>query len=303
MALTEIGSYPKIYNLGHAELEDLFKEHVIVQEKVDGSQFSFGIINGEFRCKSKGKDQSPTSGTDKMFEKAVEAVSTLPLHEGWVYCGEYLEKPKHNTLSYERVPEKHIILFDITIGMEKYLPYDQIYREGSRLGLEIVPILTSGIIGDWESLEQLLETESCLGGPKIEGMVIKNYARFGVDGKVLMGKFVSEEFKERHGKAWKESNPNSGDVVDNLITMYRTDARWDKGIQHLRDNGELENTPRDIGKLLKEIQTDVCQEEEEAIKEELFTWAWPKISRALTSGFAEYYKRKLAGSQTFKESE
>jgi hypothetical protein len=297
MSLT---SYPKIYNLGHAELEELFSDHVIVQEKVDGSQFSFGIIKGKFHCRSKGKDQSPPL-TDKMFERAVEVVKDLPLHDGWVYRGEYLEKPKHNILAYARVPTNHVVLFDITIGVEKYLPYDQVFKESTRLKLETVPLLTSGVIGDWESLEQLLDTESFLGGSKIEGMVIKNYSRFGRDGKALMGKFVSEAFKESHSKAWKERNPNSGDVVHNLITMYATEARWEKAIQHLRDSNVLEHSPRDIGPLLKEIQTDVLEEEEEAIREALFKWAWPKISRGLTNGFPEFYKKRLASEQTFSK--
>ena len=46
-----------------------------------------------------------------------------------------------------------------------------------------------------------------------------------------------------------------------------------------------------------------CDAEEQEIKEALFGWAWPKISRALTQGFADHYKRRLAESQTFKESE
>lgn len=302
MGLTEINSYPSVRNLGHAEIEDLFKEHVIVQEKCDGSQFSFGLIGGEFKCKSKGKDQTPPL-TDKMFLKAVEALSELPLRAGWVYRGEYLEKPHHNALTYSRIPEKHVVLFDITIGMEKYLPYDQVFEEARRLGLEVVPILTSGMIGDWESLEQLLDTESFLGGCKIEGMVIKNYARFGRDGKCLMGKFVSEAFKEVHKKEWKEANPNSGDIIDNLIATYKTEARWEKSIQHLKESGVLENSLKDIGPLLREIVTDVQTEEEEAIKEALFKWGWPRINRAIISGFPEFYKTKLAESQTFAESD
>lgn len=35
-------SYPQIYALGHRYLEDLLKDPVLVEEKIDGSQFSFG---------------------------------------------------------------------------------------------------------------------------------------------------------------------------------------------------------------------------------------------------------------------
>jgi hypothetical protein len=153
------------------------------------------------------------------------------------------------------------------------------------------------VISDWETLKQFLENESVLGGVKIEGMVIKNYYRFGRDKKVLMGKYVSEAFKEVHGKEWKKNNPNSGDVVTKLINTYRTDARWNKAIQHMRDSGELTNSPKDIGELLKEINVDILKEEEENIKKELFKFAWPKISRGVIAGFPEYYKNKLAERQ------
>jgi hypothetical protein len=46
--MKEIGSYPKIYNLGHKAVRDIFKEPVTAQEKVDGSQFSFMRVDGRY---------------------------------------------------------------------------------------------------------------------------------------------------------------------------------------------------------------------------------------------------------------
>lgn len=36
-------SYPSIYAIGHKELDELFDDPVLVEEKVDGSQFSFSL--------------------------------------------------------------------------------------------------------------------------------------------------------------------------------------------------------------------------------------------------------------------
>ncbi len=36
-------SYPKIYGLGHKAITELLSDNVMVEEKIDGSQFSFGI--------------------------------------------------------------------------------------------------------------------------------------------------------------------------------------------------------------------------------------------------------------------
>ncbi len=53
-------------------------------------------------------------------------------------------------------------------------------------------------------LYALLEKESILGG-KVEGIVVKNYARFGKDKKVLMGKYVSEQGKPQQGMEGQQS--------------------------------------------------------------------------------------------------
>jgi len=49
----KIHSYTKVLNIGHKALTDLFKDPVYIEEKVDGSQFSFGVLNGELTARSK----------------------------------------------------------------------------------------------------------------------------------------------------------------------------------------------------------------------------------------------------------
>lgn len=290
-----IESYPSIYNIGHRAIEDLLRDPVVVEEKVDGSQFSFGMKNGELHCRSKGK-QLVIDAPEKMFEKAVATAKALTdkLNDGWTYRGEYLQSPKHNTLAYSRVPSQHIILFDIQEGPEYYLSPAEKAVEAARLGLEIVPVMYEGMLESFDSFRDLLERESVLGGVKIEGVVVKNYARFTEDKKAMMGKFVSEAFKETHRGEWKRTNPATGDIVQSLIESYRTVPRYYKAVQHLRERGELTGTPKDIGALLKEIGTDVHRECQDEIKERLFAYAWPKIQRGITAGLPQWYKEELA---------
>jgi len=91
-------SYPKIYALGHREVKDIFSSEVIIQEKIDGSQISFGIFDGELKIKSKSKELV-LDAPDKMFIKAVNIINDIKdrLHDGWTYRGEYLVKPKQNS--------------------------------------------------------------------------------------------------------------------------------------------------------------------------------------------------------------
>lgn len=292
-----INSYPSVYAIGHKAIEKIFYDgaSVLIEEKIDGSQFSMSRVDGVLHCRSKGKELV-TSAPEKMFTKAVEVADSLPLRDGWVYRCEYLQSPKHNTLEYSRIPKNHLIVFDVAIGLESYLGYNEKAAESERLDLEVVPRLHYGKMESLDSLMSLMDRESILGGCKIEGFVVKNYNCFTPDKKIAVGKFVSEEFKEKHGVEWTSKNPAPADFLKILTDSLRTEARWNKAIQHLRDAGNLEGSPRDIGPLLKEVVADTEKEEAEAMKEQLYRHFWPHIRRGLTAGLPEFYKRKLAES-------
>lgn len=292
-----INSYPHIYNLGHAAVRDIFTEPFLIEEKVDGSQFSFGIFDQELQCRSKGS-KVLLDAPEGMFTLAVESVKYLApkLRDGWTYRCEYLSKPKHNTLTYSRIPLHGLIVFDITTGLESYLSAADRLVEAKRIGLEVVPVIETAVTTEGE-LKSLLDRTSCLGGSKIEGIVIKSNTLFGPDKKRLMAKFVSEEFKEVHRKVWKEGNPAGKDIVERLIAKYKSDARWRKAVQHLREQGILTDSPKDIGGLMIEAKADILKECEEEIKELLFIWARDKILRGAVSGLAEWYKEELLKKQ------
>lgn len=298
-----IPTYPKIFAMGHRGIEELFNGPVVVEEKVDGSQFSFMKTEaGSMVFRSKGAMLNPFQ-PEKMFTLGVDEINKIAafLVPGWVYYGEYLNKPKHNSLEYERVPTHNVILFDVCTDaqQQRFLDPEQKAREAFRIGLECVPVLFHGEIDSAEQLMALLQRPSVLGGPvnvpqpMIEGFVVKNYVTFNVEKKVAMGKFVSEQFKETHKVEWKKSNPTRKDFIQELIDALRTEARWDKAVQHKREAGELEGSPRDIGKLISEIPEDILAEEEDWIKESLFKHFWPDIRRGAIAGVAEWYKEKL----------
>ncbi len=298
--MTNLGSswhtYPSIFNLGHKAVSGLLSYPVIVEEKVDGSQFSFGIFDGEVRTRSKRVDITADPG---MFDKALETVEAIKgnLMNGWTYRAEYLRSPRHNAATYARVPEKHLVIFDINTGHEAYLPPGWKAEEARRLGLECVPMLFQGTALTLERFEALLDTESFLGGAKIEGVVIKpaEYALFGQDKKVLMGKYVSPAFRELNHVAHKPTL--RADIIEALVAELRTEARWQKAVQHLREAGVLEDSPRDIGKLMGEIHSDVEKECEDLIKARLYKHFKKAIYGGVSRGAAEWYKEQLLAAQ------
>jgi len=324
-------SYPSSYNLGHRAVKDLLSVPHYIEEKVDGSQFSMGLFEVPehstenfaypaervLRIRSKGAEMN-IDAPEKMFTKAAETARRLASPEaraaglgltpGWTYRCEYLRVPKHNTLAYDRVPANNLILFDVNTGDQEFLSREQLVAEGARIGLEVVPMLhhdTHGGNTTLEDIRNLLETTSVLGGNKIEGVVIKQFGfggyLYGLDHKTLIGKFVSEKFREAHVGAWKESNPTSGDILLMLGAKYQHHGRWMKALQHLREAGKITDSPKDIGALIIEVQKDLGKEEKEEIKTLLWRWANPHIMRMATRGVAEWYKEELLRRQFEQE--
>lgn len=297
-----IPSYSSPYAVGHRAVAGLFDGPVLVQEKIDGSQFSFRAVLNELgerevRCRSKGA-QLFVDEPDKMFARGVESVllKKNELNPDFIYRGEYLQKAKHNVLAYDRVPTGHVILFDIedaSKGEGFFLSAAELKAEAERLGFEAVPVIYEGLVASTGQIRAMLDRVSVLGGQQIEGVVIKNYAQFTPDKKVAMAKFVSEKFKEVHGGEWRAANPTRGDVVDLIVEAHRTPARFSKAVQHLREAGRITDTPKDIGPLAKEVQADVLRECKDGICDALFAHFWPEIQRRIIHGLPEWYKNEL----------
>lgn len=295
-----INSYGSIYALGHIAVVNILEgNEVEITEKVDGSQISFGVIDGELLIRSKNQ-QLHVGADNGMFNTAVDSIQEAHrlhgLYPGWIYRGEFFLKPKHNTLAYARVPKNNIMIYDIEreYGSSDFLRRRDRLKESQRIGFEAVRVFFAGTGCNLDWIKNYLEEDSVLGGVKVEGVVVKNYAQFTEDKKVAKAKFVSAEFQERNNKEWKKENPTRKDIITELIEIYAVPARWQKAVQHLRDDGKLEGSPRDIGNLIKEAQEDLKKEESDAIKEILFKHFIGQITRGAIAGLPQWYKEQIA---------
>ena len=151
-----------------------------------------------------------------------------------------------------------------------------------------------------DQLDALLDTDSALGAVKVEGLVIKARDRTDKYGHVLMAKHVSPQFREVAERKKPKGAGMPPCIMDEIGSELRTEARWDKAIQHLRDDGCLSCTPRDIGALFRECSRDIEEEESEYIKQRLYQWARKGILKRATNGLAQHYKKRLA-DQAFTE--
>ncbi len=298
-----MNAFPKIFTVGQRWVQNIFDSDVEITEKIDGSQIGFGKINGKLIVRSKGKIQE-VNCADKLFLKAIEYIKSIEnkLPEGIMFYGEYLQKEKHNTLCYNRIPRNHIILFGACDINNKFI--NDYYKYGELLDLECVPVLFFGKINSFEELKELLKKESVLGKAKIEGFVIKNYNKELLLGDqvvpLLCAKYVSEEFKEVHQKNWSKEHTGKG-KWEVYKEGFCTEARWLKALFYLRDNVGLDNSPKDIGNLMKRVNVDITEEEKENIKDFLWKEFGGEILRTATKGLPEWYKEYLAKNSFKKE--
>ncbi len=290
-------AFPKIFSLGNKFVQDIFKEDVEITEKVDGSQISFGKINDDVIIRSK-KQQLFIDNPEKMFAKGVEYIASIAnlLPEGIVFYGEYLQKEKHNVLTYQSIPKNHIALFGAMDYKDKsFSDYQRVKELALALQVDVVPILYYGSIKNVEDIKEFLKMKSFLGGPEVEGVVIKNYYRPNVIGgtvfPITSAKLVSEGFKERHKIDWAANTGKN--KWETYKESFASEARWNKAIQRMKEEGIHTGSPKDIGKLMQYVQQDIYDEEKENIKDFLWGLFGKDLMRAATKNLPEWYKASM----------
>lgn len=277
--------YSKIEHLTHES--QLLNMNVVVQEKVDGSQFVFGL-NPKFYAQTKRGISLHKTNTN--FSLAVEHLRHRAefLTEGYVYYGECLTKPKHNRICYDRTPKGFVVLFDVfDINTKEYLQREQLQKIADRLEIDIIPELYCGKSSEMPETSKLLNNRSFLGYFQIEGIVIKSYT----DKKIF--KVVSDKFRELSKTKKKKKPTTTDEQLDNLFDVYNNENRWHKAVQHLRDEGKLDNSMSDVGRLLKELSNDFEEECKEDLKEKLYCLFRKNVLKKVCSGFAGWYKKEL----------
>lgn len=284
-----IPSYGKINTVGHRDLTKLFDGPVVVQEKIDGSQFS-AMVDDDLvlYCCSKSSVLD-LEHPQKLFGPAVEHMKKVQskLAPGRVYRFEAMNRPKHNVLAYERVPVGNLVLYDVTLMHRNgfTLPIDQnLASYADFLEVECVQEIHRGeaLAAD---IMTFLSAKPQLGGAMIEGVVVKNYA------EGLKGKYVAPRFQEiMHGRPARA--PKAG-IVEQLSHLYCSEARWEKAVSHLRDEGKLKDSVADIGNLIKEIQRDITEECAPDILEALFNYHIKDLRNGWIAGFPEWYKKRV----------
>lgn len=254
--------YPKVLNLGHKEIADIFLDEIIFQEKIDGANFQFQIYKGEliFGSRNQHIANPESSGfiavapVRDAYEKNPDAFSPL-----FLYIGESMQP---HTLKYTNIPD--FVGFDIMIKTTgDFVTPEKAKKLFEAMGLPFINTLgrKHGNQVTEELLEQLINLPSAYGSANLEGVVIKNYRRVNKYGRPLWGKVVRDDFRESNKSTFKTLGISSDDEFV-IVETFATEARIRKRILAMVNDGGQELSMKLMSSgLFDEVARDIFAEE------------------------------------------
>ncbi len=288
----EFEKYNKIKIVGHEDNEGIFSDpldEIVIEEKLDGANFRFMIKDGHLIFGSKNQQLTSDEGIDtnvqKSFLRAVNFVRERALeekdvkgfeeYEKYIFYGECMTR---HTMSYdwEKIPP--YLGFDI-YDTEKgeYLGINDARLLFDVLNLPFVPIVKITTAGALKILSEEMVPLSKYSPHQAEGIVFKNYK------KQIFAKLVREEFKEKNHKVFGGGKKYADNDEEYITAVYCTNARIDKMIFKLIDEGEkLEMS------MMKKLPTSVYKD--------IWEENWQEITnmRGKTINF-QTFKKKVTG--------
>lgn len=263
--------YHSIVRYGHISTREVLNrgDQIIIQEKVDGANASFAVVDGELKCWSRNRELNMSNTLEGFYVWAKQNIEVDKLLEGVVYFGEWTAQHK---VVYEGYA-KQFFLYDIyNLHLEEYVSFSMVRDEAKRLGLNLIPVFFEG---EFESFEQLMsyvgrtELNGKLGQEVSgEGIVVKNVDYRDSFGKQMFVKLVVDKFAEvQMQKAPKD--PKKKFTPEELkVRECITSPRVEKQLFKMIEEGLLERDygVEDMGKILKHISPLVA---EDILKEEM----------------------------------
>lgn len=194
-----IHSYGAVRHWNDLRMKYLLEEIVVIEEKLDGWQVSFGVMEDfegqrqlALRTKNTIQEHPDIWEPLQPLWDRLETIQSL-LKPGWTYRGEYLPERKMHKITYDRPASGLVVIWDIDRGAEDYLQPRQKRDEAMRLGFDVVQPLAVGKFKP-SDIPKLVPDHSMLGG-RTEGVVIKNYRR-NYKNRMMKAKYVRPEFRD-----------------------------------------------------------------------------------------------------------
>jgi hypothetical protein len=256
--------YQHIERLGSYEVQDILEGMCHVFYKIDGTNASVWLENGEIKAGSRNRELSldnDNAGFCEFVSVSEKIKSFFELYPNVILYGEWLVP--HTLKTYKNDAWREFYVFDV-MSEDYYLPYD-VYKPMLELfSINYIPPIAICSNPTIETLYNLLEKSGQFlvedGKGLGEGIVIKNYKFKNKHGRTTWAKIITSEFKEKHVKSMGEPIVESKELVEvKIVEEFVTEHFINKEINKLF--GENGFDSKKIQMMLNVIFNELVKEE------------------------------------------
>lgn len=247
--MKEFKKYQHLEKLGTSEVEGIELGTCYVFPKIDGTNSSIWISNGEVKAGSRTRELSLENDNAGFYAWVLEQKNIkdylleYPTHR---LFGEWLVK--HSLGTYRDDAWRNFYVFDVATDRigdietneEKfnYIHYTEYQAYLEQFNIAYTPPIATIKNGSYEQFVNQLQHNVFLikdGQGVGEGIVIKNYDFRNNYGRQTWAKIVTSEFKEKHQKVMGGHHVKGEDMIEEEISIkYATEALIEKEYHKIR---------------------------------------------------------------------
>lgn len=196
--------YQHVEKIDTIETRGIENGMVYVFPKIDGTNGSIWIENGEIKAGSRNREldiENDNAGfyqwvlNQKCFYDFFKVFPNARLYGEWLV--------PHTLKTYREDSWKKFYVFDVMRDDETYINYEEYIKILSEFNIDYIPAICKIENPDISKLPELLQKNIFLIKDNSgigEGIVIKNYDYKNRFGRITWGKIVANEFKDNHSK-------------------------------------------------------------------------------------------------------
>lgn len=233
----EFRKYQHIERFGTTEVDDIQIGVCYVFPKIDGTNSSVWLNNGNVTAGSRNRELSLESDNAGFFASILQEPNVkayLEKHPTHRLFGEWLVP--HSLRTYRDDAWRKFYIFDVCVdndsdaGLE-YLPYEVYKPLLEEFELNYLAPIRIVKNGEYEDFIKCLEENNFLikdGNGVGEGIVIKNYDFYNKYRRQTWAKIVTAEFREKHHKAMGAPITDNKMIEEEIVDEFVTSAFVEK---------------------------------------------------------------------------
>ncbi len=265
----EFRKYQHVERFGNDEVEGIEFGELFIFPKLDGSNGSIWLDNGEIKAGSRNRVLALDNDNAGFLQYVLDNKKFkeyLLKHPNHRLYGEWLVP--HSFKNYREDAWKRFYIFDIVVEYDEenyeYLTYDIYKPLLEEFDLDFILPICKMKNGSYDAFLKAIEKNTFMVKDDAgvgEGIVIKNYDYKNKYGRITWAKIVTNEFKEKNIKAMGTTEIEAKKMVEEeIVNSYCTEAFIEKEYAKIVNDKEGW-TSRYIPELLGRVYSELIKEE------------------------------------------